>query len=511
MPPDLTTLSTFPSKPRIFILTDLLNEPDDSQSLVRYLLYANEFNTRGICACTSSWLRLSTHPEEARRIITAYGNVVENLNHHVHPDFRYQDAEELLKFVTAGPAVYGKKALKEPLSEGASRLLSALSESDDPLYIPVWGGTNTLAQALAHLSATTPEPEAAAQRAKLRVYAISDQDDTGLWIRTKFPDVHYIVSAHGWCQYDEGTWTGMNIGAGEGPDRTKVLNPWLDEHIRVGGFGSVAYPPVKFGMEGDTPSFLWLVQNGLAHPGHIEWGGWGGRYTRPQAESDRNEAGNFDANHFFNAGDFGVVGADGKRYGGNKATIWRWRDATQDDFAARMQWTLTTDFAAATHPPVVDVNGSKGIEPLVIKVKPGEEHVLDARATYNPDSTAGGLPGLDFVWVLYGDVNGFHVFGHGPKVLIERTDGSPSAAAHPTLGENAAGFTEYTRSPCVTVTVPPMERHFQTRLVTPDFHVLLQVTNTAGKYPIRRYKRVIFSYINDGTPVPLGKEPEGFL
>jgi hypothetical protein len=105
MPPNLTTLATFPSKPRIFILTDLLNEPDDSQSLVRYLLYANEFDTRGICACTSTWLRFSTHPEEARRIITAYGNVVENLNNHVHPDFRYQSAEELLGVVTEGPAV----------------------------------------------------------------------------------------------------------------------------------------------------------------------------------------------------------------------------------------------------------------------------------------------------------------------------------------------------------------------------------------------------------------------
>jgi hypothetical protein len=105
MPPNITTLATFPSKPRIFILTDLLNEPDDSQSLVRYLLYANEFKTRGICACTSTWLRFSTHAEEARRIITAYGKVVDNLNNHVHPDFRYQSAEKLLDLVTAGPAV----------------------------------------------------------------------------------------------------------------------------------------------------------------------------------------------------------------------------------------------------------------------------------------------------------------------------------------------------------------------------------------------------------------------
>jgi len=44
-------------KPRIFILTDILNEPDDSQSLVRYLLYSNEFQTEGIVATTSTWPR----------------------------------------------------------------------------------------------------------------------------------------------------------------------------------------------------------------------------------------------------------------------------------------------------------------------------------------------------------------------------------------------------------------------------------------------------------------------
>ncbi|KAL2802092.1 DUF1593-domain-containing protein [Aspergillus granulosus] len=508
MLPDRSKLATFASKPRIFILTDVLNEPDDSQSLVRYLLYANEFSTRGICACTSSWLRSSTHPEEIRRIITAYGKVVGNLNNHVHPDFQYQSADELLALVTSGPTVYGKKAFKAPISEGARCLLEALTESDEPLYVPVWGGTNTLAQALKHLAETTSEQDAAHQRAKLRVYAISDQDDTGLWIRTKFPDVHYIVSAHGWCQYDQASWIGMNIGAGEGADPTKVLNPWLGKHIRVGEFGSVAYPAVKFGMEGDTPSFLWLVQNGLGHQDHIEWGGWGGRYTRPQCESDRDDEEGFDANHFHNAGDFGVLGADGKRYSSSRATIWRWRDAIQDDFAARMEWTLTSDFAKASHPPVLDVNGSKGVEPLVLKVKPGERHVLDASDTYNPDNNVNGSNDLDYVWMLYGDVNAFHVFGNGPKVIMEGSGGA--SAQDPKLGENAAGFAQHVRSQRVTVTVPEMERHFQTGLVTPDFHILLQVTNTAGTYPIRRYKRVIFSYIHDGSPVPLGKEPEGF-
>lgn len=105
MTANLDKLPTFPQKPRIFILTDVLNEPDDSQSLVRYLLYSNEFDTRGICATTSTWLRSRTHPEELRRIIMAYGEVVDNLNKHVHPSCQYPSTEYLLSLVTTGPMV----------------------------------------------------------------------------------------------------------------------------------------------------------------------------------------------------------------------------------------------------------------------------------------------------------------------------------------------------------------------------------------------------------------------
>lgn len=61
--PILTTVSQKTTKPRIFILSDILNEPDDTQSLIRYLLYANEFQTEGLVAVTSTWLPNTTHPD----------------------------------------------------------------------------------------------------------------------------------------------------------------------------------------------------------------------------------------------------------------------------------------------------------------------------------------------------------------------------------------------------------------------------------------------------------------
>lgn len=106
--------------------------------------------------------------------------------------------------------------------------------------------------------------------------------------------------------------------------------------------------------------------------------------------------------------------------------------------------------------------------------------------------------------MLYGEVNGFHFFGMGPEVQIEALEGVPSEAKD----NDTAGFAKYTRERKVKVTVPQLEKHPQTGLVTPDFHILLQVTNRAGLYPIRRYKRIIFSYIHEDRPVSHRKIPE---
>ena len=50
-------------KPRVFILTDINNEPDDEQSLVRLLVYSNEFNIEGLVATTSCWLKKDTRED----------------------------------------------------------------------------------------------------------------------------------------------------------------------------------------------------------------------------------------------------------------------------------------------------------------------------------------------------------------------------------------------------------------------------------------------------------------
>lgn len=105
---NLTKLPQFPRKPRTFILTDILNEPDDQMSVVRYLTYSNEFDTKGVIATTSVSLPNETHPEAIGLIIKAYGEVVSNLNKHVHPNATFSPAEELLELVRSGPEVNGQ-------------------------------------------------------------------------------------------------------------------------------------------------------------------------------------------------------------------------------------------------------------------------------------------------------------------------------------------------------------------------------------------------------------------
>jgi hypothetical protein len=103
-PPKASFIS-FPSKPRVFILTDITNEPDDAESFCRYLTYSNQFDTEGVVATTSTWLRNKVAPENLQEIIDAYQDVVQNLNAHVHPDFPYPSAQHVRSVVRSGPPV----------------------------------------------------------------------------------------------------------------------------------------------------------------------------------------------------------------------------------------------------------------------------------------------------------------------------------------------------------------------------------------------------------------------
>ncbi|PIG82398.1 cellulose-binding protein [Aspergillus arachidicola] len=459
------TLNSFPNKPRVFVLSDISNEPDDSESLVRYLTYSNQFQTEGLVATTSTWLKNETDPDAMLDIIDAYEKVVDNLNHHAPADSQYPSAEQMRSLVRAGSPVYGMAALapNATFSAGAELLLDriqATTNSSSPLWVLAWGGTNVLAQALVKLHKDNSPNKAAALRKNLRIYTISDQDDTGAWLRQQWPDLFWINSIHGWNQYGMSTWVGISgdefydVDKG-GPNSTLVSKAWLKENIQVGTLGAV-YPDVAYTMEGDTPTFLYLIQNGLGVSEHPEYGSWGGRYQL--VTSNQHGLG---FRHYSDVQDQ-VVGLNGNTFKSNKATIWRWRDAYQHDFAARMRWTLTDDVKKVNHHPLVKVNGSSGLEPVNVYGVAGSEVVVDAGESVDPDGDE-----LTFNWIYYPEpstING------APDVNVT-TFGS--------RGESA-------RLP-----VPVIDRTCEAGIEHCDlFHFILEVKDS-GSPPLTTYRRIL--------------------
>ena len=261
-------------KSRVIILTDVENEPDDTESLVRLLLYSNVLDLKGIIATTSVHMKKEVHPELVQKIIQAYGKVQDNLLKH-EPGF--PEADLLIQIVKQGLPVYGMGGVgKGKDLPGSDWIIKILDEIDArPLWICIWGGPNTLAQALYKIRKTRSEEEATRMIKKLRVYTISDQDDSGIWIRKNFPTC-FILSVRVAMEVQHGLLSTLRS---QGINNETISNKWMAQNVQQshGPLGA-AYPDVAYGMEGDTPSFLTLIPNGLNKPEHPDWGGWGGRY-----------------------------------------------------------------------------------------------------------------------------------------------------------------------------------------------------------------------------------------
>lgn len=146
---NLSTQLSQPSdqKNRLVVLSDIEADPDDSESFIRLLLYANEIDIKGLIATTSVWMKTSVSPESINRLIKAYGKVQANLNKHQQG---FPDAGLLLSKVKHGIPAYGMEGIGDGKdSEGSDWIIKLLEENDNrPLWISVWGGVNTLGQSL---------------------------------------------------------------------------------------------------------------------------------------------------------------------------------------------------------------------------------------------------------------------------------------------------------------------------------------------------------------------------
>ena len=461
-------------KHRLFVLTDVGADNDDNQSLVRLVLYSNDIDIEGLVATTSTFMMDRTNPQIIRDVIDAYSEVRSNLVQH---DSHYPTGAYLQSLIKVGVPVYGMAGVGPGKdSEGSNLLISALKKPDPrPLWVSIWGGPNVLAQALWKIRSTESAIEAQRLIGKLRVYAILDQDDSGMWIRKEFPDLFYICSGCATRPFTGGR--GFNMP----PDPTAdmVSKEWIAKNVQEGhGPLGEVYPDTAYGNEGDTPSYLSLIPNGLNDPEHPDFGGWGGRFQyiipdfvppTPVPPSVRSQNVVLHTSpetrpFWTNAedsyptpmaprgrGSFGLVAQTTDNTLPAKSFLFttsRWREDVQNDFAARMEWT-TKPFSQANHPPIPVLGANT---PEEFYVHSGKEFHLNATGSHDPDGDS-----LSYYWFEYVEA------GDVPEPINIRP-----------FAQNLADLPVV--APAVT---SPKTVHF-----------ILRVTDK-GTPPLSRYKRVI--------------------
>ena len=285
-------------KPRLVVCTDIAPadvEPDDMESMVRLMAYADMFEIEALI--TSVGWNCDPYPAEwaeyLQRVIEAYRKDVPKLMRRSgQQEFMPLEDENKQQYIGYWPsadyvksrAVMGSihggiKAIGADNDSPGSELLIRLADEDDtrPIYVAAWGGANTLAQAIWRVKQSRSAEELKKFVRKFRIYTITDQDmqysmrmnrsySSHMWLRKEFADDLQFV-------WDEGTWQEQcELGK----------RHWQQHKDNIQGRGALGgeYPTYKWGVEGDTPSFLYVMPNGLNNPEDPHQCGWAGYHER---------------------------------------------------------------------------------------------------------------------------------------------------------------------------------------------------------------------------------------
>ncbi len=372
-------------KPRLLITTDIGGDPDDTQSLIRLLLYSNEFEIEGLVASASGTMgelkEARVRTDLIREIVNAYAKVQPNLLLH---DPEYPLADTLQARIKAGNPQRGEAAIGEGnLTDGSAWIIQQVDESDEILNVSIWGGQTDLAQALWQVKHERSQHEYQQFIAKLRVHDIADQDSLFPHIKANHPDLFYILNRASLQEEKRNAvFRGMYL---DGNEQVTSLD-WLKENVieNHGPLGAL-YPqktwtapnPYSAMKEGDTPSWFYFLPNGLNVPEHPEYGGWGGRF-----EPIENKYYN-DAQDSWN----GMTNA--------RVTVARWREDFQREFAARVDRCMKSP-EETNEAPVATIDGHSSFAPLQITATAGDNLTLDASASYDPDGDQ-----LNYEWMIY--------------------------------------------------------------------------------------------------------------
>ncbi|MES2796514.1 MAG: DUF1593 domain-containing protein [Bacteroidota bacterium] len=407
------------SKPRTIVTTD--GELDDVDSFIRMLLYSNEYKVEGLIVSSSQWhykgdgkgTKFTSEMEMTKKLygertelrwpgehwiydlVDAYGKVYPNLIKHSkeYPTHKY-----LRERIHIGNIDFEGEMAKD--TPGSNFIKAKLLDNDmTPLYLQVWGGTNTIARALKSIEDTyknTPQWDKIYQKVcqKVILYAILDQDATyKKYIEPNWKDIKvYYNSNQFWSfayfwkrsvpkelqPYLEGKFMGelinnrgpllkMYYSYGDGnPPKGEIDDIYSSmEKAKKNQWGSFAQ--YDFISEGDSPAFLHLVDVGLDNLNNPQDGGWGGRLVQSVVTPSRWEDGDAasDLNPYSQKMDKAFAQT-------------RWIPAIQEDFAARADWCVKS-FKEANHAPTILVKNGKSR-----KVKLGQNVAIKVGAL-DPD------------------------------------------------------------------------------------------------------------------------------
>lgn len=358
--------AALPAKPRVIVTTD--GEIDDRCSMVRFLMYANEFDVEGLIYTSSRfhWLGQTwSGVEWISSQIEMYSRVYPYLRQNADG---YPSPDELRNKVYVGNITnVGEMDADSP---GADRIMQVLlDDKPGPVYLDTWGGTNTIAKALWKIQHEHPDQiDKVNQKAVL--FIILDQDDTfRKYIEPNWPKLQVVLSS---LQFAALAYPWQSLM----PEAQRVFfeRPWMEGNITV-NHGSLAgaYESLNgaFRSEGDSPSYIYEIGVGLRSLENPAYGGWGGRFAREKPGV---------TNVWKDTGD------DGDLF----KPLWRWVQAFQNDWAARAEWSIKP-YNQANHPPVVNVEG-----PLDIRAAPGTTVRLSVAGTTDPDGDK-----LNYTWWQY--------------------------------------------------------------------------------------------------------------